>query len=67
MQYMIHQILVRNVIFALYFATKMAVQGRPYTFAQKAVYIQNEYLKFTRTLENELNDICKDRINLRTM
>ena len=45
MRYMIYQILIRNVILALYFATKMAVLGRSYTFAQKAVYIQNELLE----------------------
>ena len=62
MRYMIYQILIHNVILALYFATKIAVLGRPYTFVQKAVYIQNEYLKFTRTLDNELNGLCKGRI-----
>ena len=45
MQYMIYQILIRNVILALYVATKMAVLERPCTFAQKAVYIQNELLE----------------------
>ena len=53
MQYMIYQILVRNVIFALYFATKMAVLGRPYSFVQKAVYIQT----------TELNGLWEDPIN----